>query len=228
MILKKVKNEIGATAIEYGLLASLIGVLAVSSMSAIGMNLSNTYCTISTHLGGSGTCSGATSGSSSGTGNVSLADGASLADLQNSLSDKLDVSYVDASQGGTTKSAGGPWWINNEFASDGVSMDSLEDARTQMEDINASDPITNVLGIYDTATGKPITDYNSVLSGIKDRLSGNGFVDVTSDHLVYKQSISTYYKDGAYDNYGGDMEVTTQSGKVYIINGNSAKESAQK
>lgn len=68
MILTKVKNEVGATAIEYGLLASLIAVSAIGGMSAVGMNLSNTYCTISQHLGGSGTCSGSGSGSHAGSG----------------------------------------------------------------------------------------------------------------------------------------------------------------
>ena len=68
MILKKVKNEIGATAIEYGLIASLISVLAVGGMSAVGMNLKNTYCTVSKSLGGSGTCSGATSSSADSNG----------------------------------------------------------------------------------------------------------------------------------------------------------------
>lgn len=71
MILKKVKNEVGATAIEYGLIASLISVLAVSGMSAVGVNLSNTYCTISKHLGGSGTCSGNADNSASTGGSAS-------------------------------------------------------------------------------------------------------------------------------------------------------------
>ena len=210
---KKIQQDFGATAIEYGLIASLIGVLAVSGMSAVGVNLSNTYCTISKYLGGSGTCSG-----SSGT--VSLADGATLADLKASLSDTLNDAYVDTSQGGTAKTAGGVWWDSSEMI-DGGSNIILQDEQTQMKKINSSDPITNIFGIYDTATGKPITDYDSVMAGINARLENKG--------LNSGYSISSYYKaGGAYSNDGSDVQVTTQSGKVYTIDGNTVTESAKK
>jgi len=43
MIKKLFKNEEGATAIEYGLIAALIAVAAIAAMSSLGNNLSNTF-----------------------------------------------------------------------------------------------------------------------------------------------------------------------------------------
>jgi pilus assembly protein Flp/PilA len=49
-ILKLLKNEDGATAIEYGLIAALIAVAAVTVMGTVGTNLSSTFSTIATKL----------------------------------------------------------------------------------------------------------------------------------------------------------------------------------
>ena len=50
MIKKLFKNEEGATAIEYGLIAALIAVAAIAAMSSLGTNLSNTFTTVSNKL----------------------------------------------------------------------------------------------------------------------------------------------------------------------------------
>lgn len=42
-IRKMLKNEKGATAIEYGLIAALIAVAAIGAMSSIGTKLTNTF-----------------------------------------------------------------------------------------------------------------------------------------------------------------------------------------
>ena len=44
------KDESGATAIEYGLIAALIAVAAITAMTSLGTNLSNTFTTVSTKL----------------------------------------------------------------------------------------------------------------------------------------------------------------------------------
>ena len=49
-IRKILKNEEGATAIEYGLIAALIAVAAITAMSSLGTNLSNTFNTVSGKL----------------------------------------------------------------------------------------------------------------------------------------------------------------------------------
>ena len=44
------RDEAGATAIEYGLIAALIAVAAITAMGALGNSLSNTFDTVSTEL----------------------------------------------------------------------------------------------------------------------------------------------------------------------------------
>ena len=47
---KLVRNEDGATAIEYGLIAALIAVAAVTVMGTVGTNLSSTFNTVANKL----------------------------------------------------------------------------------------------------------------------------------------------------------------------------------
>ncbi|WP_397590033.1 Flp family type IVb pilin [Sphingorhabdus sp.] len=50
-IIKKIfKNEDGATAIEYGLIAALIAVAAITAMTSLGTNLTNTFNRVATNL----------------------------------------------------------------------------------------------------------------------------------------------------------------------------------
>ncbi|MFN2426749.1 MAG: Flp family type IVb pilin [Candidatus Binatia bacterium] len=44
------KDESGATAIEYGLLAALISVAAIVAMTAVGTSLSTTFSTVANSL----------------------------------------------------------------------------------------------------------------------------------------------------------------------------------
>ena len=44
------KNEEGATAIEYGLIAALIAVAAMAAMGALGNNLDNTFTKVSDEM----------------------------------------------------------------------------------------------------------------------------------------------------------------------------------
>jgi pilus assembly protein Flp/PilA len=49
-IKKFVKNTKAATAIEYGLIAALIAVAAITAMTSLGENLSNTFDKVSTNM----------------------------------------------------------------------------------------------------------------------------------------------------------------------------------
>ena len=44
------RNESGATAIEYGLIASLIAVAAITAMTAVGTSLTSTFSNVSGKL----------------------------------------------------------------------------------------------------------------------------------------------------------------------------------
>ena len=49
-VLKLIRNNKGATAIEYGLIAALIAVAAIGAMQGIGSKLSTTFNNVSTSL----------------------------------------------------------------------------------------------------------------------------------------------------------------------------------
>ena len=48
--LKMIRNEKGATAIEYGLIAALIAVAAIGAMQSIGTKLGTTFNNVSNSL----------------------------------------------------------------------------------------------------------------------------------------------------------------------------------
>ena len=47
---KLFRDEAGATAIEYGLIAALIAVAAITAMQSLGNQLSTTFSTVSTKM----------------------------------------------------------------------------------------------------------------------------------------------------------------------------------
>jgi pilus assembly protein Flp/PilA len=49
-ILKLLRNEDGATAIEYGLIAALIAVAAIAAMTAVGTSLTATFNSVAGKL----------------------------------------------------------------------------------------------------------------------------------------------------------------------------------
>ncbi len=44
------RNNKGATAIEYGLIAALIAVAAIAAMNTLGKNLTNTFNSVSSNM----------------------------------------------------------------------------------------------------------------------------------------------------------------------------------
>lgn len=53
------RDEAGATAIEYGLIAALIAVAAIAALQGLGDELNNTFNTVSTELENANTDAGA-------------------------------------------------------------------------------------------------------------------------------------------------------------------------
>jgi pilus assembly protein Flp/PilA len=49
-LVRLMRNETGVTAIEYGLIAALISIAAVTVMSTVGTNLSSVFNTVATDL----------------------------------------------------------------------------------------------------------------------------------------------------------------------------------
>ena len=51
MLKRFLKNEEGATAIEYGLIAALISVAAIGALTVVGSQLNTLFTTVATSLG---------------------------------------------------------------------------------------------------------------------------------------------------------------------------------
>ena len=49
-LMNLLRNDNGATAIEYGLIAALIAVAAVTVLGTVGTNLTSTFSTVATKL----------------------------------------------------------------------------------------------------------------------------------------------------------------------------------
>ena len=54
-MIRLINNEDGATAIEYGLIAALISVAAITAMTGLGTQLSTTFKSVTTALSGATT-----------------------------------------------------------------------------------------------------------------------------------------------------------------------------
>ena len=52
VIRRLIRNEKGATAIEYGLIAALISVAAIAALQGVGTQLNNTMTHVKTKMGG--------------------------------------------------------------------------------------------------------------------------------------------------------------------------------
>ena len=52
---KLIRNEEAATAIEYGLIAALLGVVLIASMQSLGNALNNTYGTVGNRMANANT-----------------------------------------------------------------------------------------------------------------------------------------------------------------------------
>ncbi len=66
MFSRFVKEEDGATAIEYGLLAALISVVIIGAVSALGTSVSSQFNKIASTVGNASTVAGTPGGSSGG------------------------------------------------------------------------------------------------------------------------------------------------------------------
>ena len=52
MIARFIRDEAGATAIEYGLIAALVAVAIIAALTALGTSLDGIFTTVSTELDG--------------------------------------------------------------------------------------------------------------------------------------------------------------------------------
>lgn len=63
-LLTCMRDENGATAIEYGLIAGLVAVVIITALTLLGGNLTSTFNSIATSLGGASSTTSSTTTSS--------------------------------------------------------------------------------------------------------------------------------------------------------------------
>ncbi|MGX7346717.1 Flp family type IVb pilin [Acetobacter pasteurianus] len=156
MILKKVKKEVGATAIEYGILSALIGVATITGLQLTGVKLDNTYCYIATQIskavgGSGGGCSGSSSRASSSS-SSNNSDGSSTDSGNSSKDTSSDASDSSSSSPGPVKyNASQNYSLRDEPSIDYVPSESLD-----LLNNTVVYGITGITGLYNKY-GTPIT-----------------------------------------------------------------------
>lgn len=175
---KKIQQDVGATAVEYGILSALIAVVTILGLQATGTNLGTTYCTIANQLsqavGAGATASGCSATSSSSSSSSSSAD---------SSGSSADSSSSDSS------------------GSSDSSSDSSSSSSTQAE-YNASNSYTPVVGDRYSNLSLMLGQHTQSLTGVYD---ANGNAITTPEQYAEAIGISddTYQKLENY--YNGNL-----------------------
>ena len=178
---KKIQQDVGATAIEYGLLSALIAITTIVALQSTGTNLGTTYCTIANKLsqavgaeatasgcsanssgsgssGSSGTSAGSSGSGSGSSGNNSGAGGTTGSPDLDSLTGPEYLSALNSSlkddfdDDYLDKSLGGN---DNPVMGTFINPEIPHDALSLMNDYNEKNPndqITHVFGMYDAST----------------------------------------------------------------------------
>lgn len=157
---KKAQQDVGATAIEYGILSALIGVATITGLQLTGVQLKRTYCIVASELskavgGSGGGCSGSSSRASSGSSNDSKNSSSSDSDSSNSSAD----SSSDASDSSSSSdSSSGKIAINKATSPlliSGFERESLLEGSTGF----------TISGLYDE-DGNPVTNGDEIANAI--------------------------------------------------------------
>lgn len=189
---KKIQQDVGATAVEYGILSALIAVVTILGLQATGTNLGTTYCTIANQLSqavGAGSTASGCSASSSSSSSSSSADssgssadssGSSSADSSSSSasdSSSSSDSSADSSSGsssGTVYSASNAYTIGGVASgARGATIDSL------LMNMDNSGEIIN--GIYD-ADGNALTTSEDIASYLGIQSEYDAFNDANNGY----------------------------------------------
>lgn len=174
---KKIQQDVGATAVEYGILSALIAVITILGLQATGTNLGTTYCTIANQLskavGAGSTASGCSATSSSSSSSSSADSSGSSADSSGSGSSSASSSSGSGSSSSsitptTTWNASNSYTPNENLNGKYSSLYSL--ANGQVQDLiiggiyNADGNEITTPQQYAEALGVSSEDYNALVN----------------------------------------------------------------
>lgn len=156
---KKIQQDVGATAIEYGILSALIAVVTILGLQATGKNLGTTYCTIANELS-QVVGAGATASGCSATSSSSSSSSSSSADSSDSSADSSSSSSSDSSADGSGTDSSAPASTQPKYSAS--NSYTISDAGQQISNLLGmiskypQNNIASMTGIYDSS-GNPIT-----------------------------------------------------------------------
>lgn len=170
---KKIQQDVGATAVEYGILSALIAVVTILGLQATGTNLGTTYCTVANQLsqavGAGATASGCSATSSSSSSSSSADSSGSSADSSSSDSSGSSNSSSDSSSSSSTQAeynASNSYTVSDNLNGKYANLSAL--ANGQIQDL-AMSGIFNADGNeittpqqYAEALGVSDADYNAL------------------------------------------------------------------
>ncbi|MBS0965974.1 Flp family type IVb pilin [Acetobacter okinawensis] len=218
---KKIQQDVGATAVEYGILSALIAVVTILGLQATGTNLGTTYCTVANQLsqavGAGNTASGcsATSSSSSSSSSAdssgSSADSSSSSSSSDSSSDSSSSSSTPATYDASNSyTAGSTWGLDNmtTFITQHVQgMTGIYDA--DGNEITSPIQFAETLGV----SAEDYQTYADVLNGTNpDRSSVNQ--NNSASVSAYNQAYATA-QTNAQNQIKSDM-ANNPSANIYI------------
>lgn len=222
---KKIQQDVGATAVEYGILSALIAVVTILALQATGTNLGTTYCTIANQLsqavGAGSTASGCSATSSSSSSSSSSADSSgSSADSSSSSSSDSSVDASSSSDSSTVMTpASGPILISFENAATGnlgsftrtgiATISGIYDA--DGNELTTPEKLANYLGVSDNLynqfasalNANPFNQqaYSNAQQAVKNAIvaSGKQYYDKISDITFTNSKGYTYTPDSEDD-----------------------------
>lgn len=212
---KKAQQDVGATAIEYGILSALIAVATITAMQLTGVKLDNTYCYIATKVseavggaGGGGCSSSANKSVSSANGSSSDSDSSnSSADSSSDASDSSSSSdsssgKIDINKATTPLLISGVERVDLLEGSTGFTISGLYDG--DGNPVTNGDEIANAIGItpdeYDVLK-KGVAAHNEKIAPLITPKTNDIKKIAFNSKWIYAPSL----KDVTFTNANGDV-----------------------
>nr|WP_298797889.1 Flp family type IVb pilin [uncultured Acetobacter sp.] len=202
---KKIQQDVGATAVEYGILSALIAVVTILSLQATGTNLGTTYCTIANQLsqavGAGATASGcsATSSPSNGTGTGA---GTGAGTSAGTTCDSSSLAHIcDASNSYT---------LANEYKEPSLQNFAISDVQSLSGFYDANGNEITTPQEYAEALGVSADDYNTLANIYKTPGTSTLQAEVAID-----QDVNNNLSDNVYIPDFTKATMTTSNGTIF-------------
>lgn len=228
---KKIQQDVGATAVEYGILSALIAVVTILGLQATGTNLGTTYCAIANELsqavGAGSTASGCSATSSSSSSSSSADSSGSSADSSGSSSSgsSADSSGTSSDSSSSSSSSSSVYSASNAYTIGGVAS-GARGATIDSLLMNMDHSGETINGIYD-ADGNALTTSEDIASylGIQSEYdafndANNGYPKGTAtseDVSNALTALNTAIADTTTQIYIPDPTAVSTSGTPYAI-----------